>query len=105
VDIIAHPSGRLSASATEPTGLELSSSGAETRTILEINAQPARLDLSDLNARRALEWVAAFHWHGRARAGGLDAMFYGVAVAGVLARQRCVTRGRWNAFGWVGTRR
>jgi len=49
---------------------------------LEINAQPSRLDLSDLNARRALEVGCRLSLGTDAHEpAGLDAMFYGVAVA------------------------
>jgi DNA polymerase (family 10) len=84
VDIIAHPSGRL---IGERDGADLDwevifQAAAETRTILEINAQPSRLDLSDLNARRALEVGCRLSLGTDAHEpGGLDAMFYGVAVA------------------------
>jgi DNA polymerase (family 10) len=84
VDIIAHPSGRL---IGERDGADLDweavfRAAAETRTILEINAQPSRLDLSDLNARRALEMGCRLSIGTDAHEPrGLDAMFYGVAVA------------------------
>jgi len=84
VDIIAHPSGRL---IGERDGADLDweaifKAAAETRTLLEINAQPARLDLSDLNARRALETGCRLSIGTDAHEPrGLDAMFYGVAVA------------------------
>ncbi len=84
VDIIAHPSGRL---IGERDGADLDwetifKAAAETRTILEINAQPTRLDLSDLNARRALEMGCRISIGTDAHEPrGLDAMFYGVAVA------------------------
>ena len=84
VDVIAHPSGRL---IGERDGADLDweaifQAAAETRTILEINAQPARLDLSDLNARRALEVGCRLSIGTDAHdPRGLDAMFYGVAVA------------------------
>jgi DNA polymerase (family 10) len=84
VDIIAHPSGRL---IGERDGADLDwetifQAAAETHTILEINAQPSRLDLSDLNARRALEVGCQLSLGTDAHEPrGLDAMFYGVAVA------------------------
>jgi len=84
VDIIAHPSGRL---IGERDGADLDwetifKAAAETHTILEINAQPTRLDLSDLNARRALEMGCRISIGTDAHEPrGLDAMFYGVAVA------------------------
>ena len=84
IDIIAHPSGRL---IGERDGADLDwealfRAAAETRTILEINAQPARLDLNDLNARRALEVGCQLSIGTDAHEpGGMDVMFYGVAVA------------------------
>jgi len=57
VDVIAHPSGRLISSRE---GYEVNlervlEAAARTGTALEINASPDRLDLDDLNARRAKE--------------------------------------------------
>jgi DNA polymerase (family 10) len=57
VDIIGHPSGRL-IGRREPYDVDLEvliDICAETGTALEINANPARLDLDDVHARRALE--------------------------------------------------
>jgi len=84
VDIIAHPSGRL---IGERDGADLDweaifKAAAETHTILEINAHPSRLDLNDLNARRALELGCKLSLGTDAHEpAGLDVMFYGVAVA------------------------
>jgi len=55
VDIIAHPTGRL-INEREPYELdmgELVDKAKETGTMLEINAQPDRLDLNGENARKA----------------------------------------------------
>ncbi|MDZ7373067.1 MAG: DNA polymerase/3'-5' exonuclease PolX [candidate division KSB1 bacterium] len=57
VDIVAHPTGRL---ISKREGYEVDvdkvlDAAAATRTALEINAFYDRLDLSDLNARRAAE--------------------------------------------------
>jgi DNA polymerase (family 10) len=57
VDIFAHPTGRL---LGERVGYEIDIDraievAAETETALEINAFPSRLDLSDINARKAKE--------------------------------------------------
>jgi DNA polymerase (family 10) len=57
VDIIAHPTGRL---IQERKGYELDfervfETSARTRTFLEINAYPNRLDLNDTNVKRAIE--------------------------------------------------
>lgn len=57
VDIIAHPSGRL---LDRREGAELDMEkiigyAKKTNTILEIDAQPERLDLSDVNVKAAVE--------------------------------------------------
>jgi DNA polymerase (family 10) len=57
VDIIGHPTGRLVGSR-DPADLDLEaifSAAAERKVILEINANPERLDLKDVHARRAVE--------------------------------------------------
>ncbi len=56
VDMIAHPTGRL---LPDRAGADLDmdavfAAAAETGTILEVNAHPARLDLRDTHVRRAL---------------------------------------------------
>lgn len=57
VDMIAHPTGRL---LPDRQGADLDTDviieeAATTGTILEINANPARLDLRDIHARMAIE--------------------------------------------------
>ena len=57
VDIIAHPSGRL-IGRRDPADLDMDrilEAALEHGTILEINANPERLDLNDIYARRAAE--------------------------------------------------
>lgn len=57
VDIIAHPTGRLLGSR-QPYAVDMGrviEAAAETRTALEINAYYERLDLNDIDARRAGE--------------------------------------------------
>ncbi|CAG0932387.1 DNA polymerase/3'-5' exonuclease PolX [Thermoflexales bacterium] len=91
VDIFAHPTGRLNFEAGDPrkaregADLDLEAIFAacqETGTILEINASPERLDLNDLNARRALDvgctLVISTDAHNPAM---LSNIHYGVAVA------------------------
>ncbi len=84
VDIIAHPSGRL---IGEREGADLDyeavlQAAAETRTILEINANPSRLDLDDLHARRAVELGCLLAINTDAHdTAGLAVMPFGVAVA------------------------
>jgi DNA polymerase (family 10) len=63
VDILGHPSGRL-LGRREPYEVDLEAviaACAASGTALEINAHPARLDLDDVHARRAVEqggWLA-----------------------------------------------
>jgi DNA polymerase (family 10) len=55
VDAIGHPTGRL-IERREPYAIDLDAvfaAAARTRTLLEINANPDRRDLSDVNARAA----------------------------------------------------
>jgi len=57
VDVLAHPTGRL-IGQREPYAVDVErviEAAVATQTALEINANPARLDLSDLHARRARE--------------------------------------------------
>jgi len=56
VDIIGHPTGRLFPDR-EGADLDMEAvfkTAAETGVALEINANPARLDLDDIYARRAI---------------------------------------------------
>ena len=57
VHIIAHPTGRLMGvrDAYELDMEEILKTARETNTALEINAYPERLDLDDINSRRAKE--------------------------------------------------
>ncbi len=57
VDIIAHPTGRL-VGRRDPYDVDLErvfEAAAKYGTVLEINASPDRLDLNDVNVRRAKE--------------------------------------------------
>lgn len=57
VDIIAHPTGRL-ISKREGADIDMQKiikKSLDTHTILEIDSQPTRLDLSDVNAKAAIE--------------------------------------------------
>jgi DNA polymerase (family 10) len=61
VDILGHPTGRLLGSRP-PTELDVEAvlqACRETGTVVEINANPARLDLNDVYARRAVELAAS----------------------------------------------
>jgi DNA polymerase (family 10) len=84
VDLIGHPTGRL---IGRREGYDVDVEAliqvcAETGTALEINANPARLDLADVHARRALEkgcWLAIdTDAH---EPSNFDLMPYGVATA------------------------
>jgi DNA polymerase (family X) len=84
VDIIAHPSGRL---IEQRDGGDFDwdrvfGTAAATGTALEINADPARLDLTSANAERALAAGCLLTINCDAHSpGGFDLMVYGVAVA------------------------
>jgi DNA polymerase (family 10) len=57
VDMVAHPTGRLIGSR-DPADLDMEAileTAAEHQVVLSINANPERLDLSDVHARRAVE--------------------------------------------------
>jgi DNA polymerase (family 10) len=57
VDVIAHPTSRL-LPGREPSAVDMEAvfkAAAKTRTMLEINAMPSRLDLRDIHAYRARE--------------------------------------------------
>ncbi len=84
VDMIAHPTGRL---LPDRPGADLDmdavfESAAATGTILEINANPQRLDLKDIHVRRALELGIKISINSDAHhANQFDLMHYGVATA------------------------
>ncbi len=84
VDMLAHPTGRL---LPERAGADLDievvlDAARETGTVLEINANPRRLDLRDTHARRAIEKGVLLAINTDAhRASELDLMHFGVGVA------------------------
>ncbi len=84
VDMIAHPTGRL---LPDRMGADLDmdmvlESAAATGTILEINADPRRLDLRDTHVRRALQFGVKLAINSDAHdASQLDLLPYGVATA------------------------
>ena len=84
VDIIAHPPGRL-LGRREGADLDTQAifqAAAETGAALEINADPNRLDLNDVHARRAVELGVKLTLGSDAHeAGGVGALDYGVATA------------------------
>ena len=57
VDIIAHPTGRLinQRPAYELDFEKILEKAKETKTVLEINAYPERMDLNDINAKSAIK--------------------------------------------------
>lgn len=84
VDIIGHPTGRL---LPDRDGADLDmevilKAAAESGTALEINANPARLDLDDKHARRALELGCLLSINTDAhRAENFDFAHFGVGMA------------------------
>jgi DNA polymerase (family 10) len=63
VDVINHPTGRLISTREGYEALDLDAifkQAAKTRTAMEINAFPDRLDLNDINVKRAKELGARF---------------------------------------------
>jgi DNA polymerase (family 10) len=84
VDIIGHPTGRLLLKR-EPADLDMDAvlaAASKTDTALEINANPRRLDLSDVYARRAAEMGIKISINTDAHAPEhFDFLEYGVATA------------------------
>lgn len=84
VDIIAHPTGRIV--DQRPGALydweRVFEAAARTRTALEINANPARLDLPEELARQAVEAGVLIAIDSDAHdLRGLDVMEYGIGIA------------------------
>jgi DNA polymerase (family 10) len=84
VDLIAHPTGRL-LGARDPYAVDLDrlfDAAAATQTALEINAFPDRLDLNDVNARRARDRGVKLSINTDAHhPDHLGLLFYGIATA------------------------
>lgn len=84
VDLIAHPTGRL-LGARDPYAVDLErlfAAAAATQTALEINAYPDRLDLNDVNARRARDCGVKISINTDAHhPDHLGLLFYGIATA------------------------
>lgn len=84
VDIIGHPTNRL---LPEREGADLDmdavlKAAAETGTALEINANPQRLDLDDVQSRRAIQMGIKLSINTDAHnADNFEFLFYGVATA------------------------
>lgn len=84
VDVIAHPTGRIVGG--RPGGdfdvAAIVAAAAETGTVLEIDADPARLDLRDDHARQALAAGCTLSIDSDAHStDGLDNLAFGVMVA------------------------
>lgn len=84
VDIFAHPTGRL-IGTREESALDLEEvfkAAGETGTILEVDGTPERMDLGDVNVRRAIQLglriVIDSDAHNR---DGFDDLFWGIAMA------------------------
>jgi DNA polymerase (family 10) len=84
VDILGHPTGRM-IGVRPPSDLDVErvlQACAETGTVVEINAHPSRLDLSDVYARRAAELGCMVAVNSDAHAlNGMEMMEYGIGVA------------------------
>jgi DNA polymerase (family 10) len=84
VDMIGHPTGRLMPDR-EGADLDMDAvlaTAAETGVALEINAHPARLDLDDVHAKRAIELGIKLSINTDAHDEvGLDLMHFGVSTA------------------------
>jgi DNA polymerase (family X) len=84
VDIIGHPTGRMIPNR-EGADLDMNAvleAALEHKVALEINAHPARLDLDDVYARRAIEMGIPLSVNTDAHSDtDLDLLFFGVATA------------------------
>jgi DNA polymerase (family 10) len=84
VDIFGHPTSRL-IGEREPTALDLEAAfqvAKETGTIVEVDGAPERLDLADVQVRRALELGLKIVIDSDAHSpAGFVGLFYGVANA------------------------
>jgi len=84
IDILGHPTGRL-IGRRAPSEIDMESvlaACAETGTVVEINANPRRLDLNDVYARRAVELGCKIAINTDAHAPDqMNLMAYGVGIA------------------------
>jgi DNA polymerase (family 10) len=84
VDILGHPTGRL-IGQRPPSEIDMErilQACAETGTVVEINAHPSRLDVSDVFARRAVELGCKIAINSDAHeVSGMDVMPYGIGTA------------------------
>jgi DNA polymerase (family X) len=109
VDAIGHPTGRM-IGRREPYAVDLDAvfaAAAQTGTMLEINANPNRRDLSDVNARAAARAGVSILINSDAhRTDTLANMCWGVASArrGWLTKEAVVNTRSWRELGRVGKR-
>lgn len=84
VDIFGHPTGQL-IGAREPSALDLEEVyrvALETGTLLEIDGSSERMDLNDVNARRAMERGVKLTLDSDAHnPDGFDDLYWGIAMA------------------------
>ncbi len=103
VDAIGHPTGRL-IERRRPYAIDLQAvleAAARSRTMLEINANPSRRDLSDVHARAAVRAGAGILIDSDAhRTATLANMRWGVATArrGWLTRGDVANTRTWDEF-------
>jgi DNA polymerase (family 10) len=110
-DIVGHPRGRLLPNR-EPADLDMDAifaAALEYDTALEINANPLRLDLDDVHARRAVELGVKLTISTDAHhPDGLELMHYGIATARrgwVTADQVINTWPLEKVLKWIAQRR
>jgi DNA polymerase (family 10) len=111
VDILGHPTGRLYPDR-EGADLDMDAvlaAAADTRTALEINSHPSRLDLNDQLARRARDMgiVLAINTDAHAEE-NFDVLFYGIATARRAWLKKEDVLNTWpveKIIGWLKERR
>jgi DNA polymerase (family 10) len=101
VDIFGHPTGQL-IGTREPSALDLEEVfrvALETGTILEIDGGSDRMDLSDVNARRAVELGCKLVIDSDAHnPDGFDDLYWGIAMArrGWLTKKDVLNTLEWD---------
>ena len=101
VDIFGHPTGQL-IGTREPSALDLEQvfrAAVETGTILEIDGTPERMDLTDVNARRAVELGIKLVIDSDAHTpDGFDDLRWGIAMArrGWITKQDVLNTLEWD---------
>ena len=110
VDVIGHPTGRM-VGGRDPAELDLEvvlAAARESGVALEINAHPARLDLKDAHARRAVEMGCRLAINSDAHSpADLELRPYGVATArrGWVGAESVVNAWpRERLLAWLGQR-